>query len=372
MSRDRDSSRRSAIGAKADRILEQALKHELRAAGTPPAAQPALRSFSEGGCLDAETLGAWADDGLDAAAMLAAEAHVSTCTRCQAMVAAFTRGTAPGTVAPDAPKAPYAPHAPHAPGTLSLWWKWLAPLAAGAAAVTLWMVVPEQQQVAVAPPQRPAEADRAPAVAPAADPPASPSAPASTAARERQAPRDSLAAGAREDRQQQRDEPKQEKALAEAAVTARENATPAAATPQVAPAPAAAPSAAARDVGGVALGRAFAPLEIISPDPARRWRISGGAIERSEDAGASWAPIRASGGETITAGTSPAGSICWLIGTNGLVLITIDGITFARVPLPEPVDLTSITAADARNATVTTADGRRFRTDDSGRTWRAF
>ena len=46
-----------------DRILEQALKHELRAAGTPPA----------GACLDAETLGAWTDGGLGPAAMAASK-----------------------------------------------------------------------------------------------------------------------------------------------------------------------------------------------------------------------------------------------------------------------------------------------------------
>ena len=53
-----------------------------------------------------------------------------------------------------------------------------------------------------------------------------------------------------------------------------------------------------------------------------------------------------------------------------MVMLTADGITFTEVPLPERVDLTAITATDARTATVTTADGRRFRTDDSGRTWR--
>ena len=68
-----------------DRILEQALKHELRAAGTPPA----------GACLDAETLGAWTDGGLEPAAMAAVEAHVSTCARCQAMVGTMVRSAAP-------------------------------------------------------------------------------------------------------------------------------------------------------------------------------------------------------------------------------------------------------------------------------------
>ncbi len=95
-----------------------------------------------------------------------------------------------------------------------------------------------------------------------------------------------------------------------------------------------------------------------------------GAIERSEDGGASWVATRTLSGQAITGGTAPAGSICWLIGSAGMVMLAADGITFTEVPLPEPVDVTAITAADARTATVTTADGRRFRTDDSGRTWR--
>ena len=115
-----------------DHILEQALKHELRATGTPPA----------GACLDAETLGAWTDGGLEPAAMAAVEAHVSTCARCQALVGTMAKSTlgTPGTVA----------HLRH----LVLWRWWLAPIAAGAAAVTLWMVVPEQPKLATAPPQR--------------------------------------------------------------------------------------------------------------------------------------------------------------------------------------------------------------------------
>jgi hypothetical protein len=338
-----------------DRILEQALKHELRAADM--AATDA--------CLDAETLSAWADDGLDAAAVVAAEAHVSTCARCQTLVGAMMKG-APDTAAPG------TAGIADASGTFSLWRWWLAPLAAGAAAVTLWMVVPGQQQLAVAPPPEAASADRAPAAAPEAAPPPSLSAPTSTPAREREAPRDNVAS-AREDRRQLREEVKQEKALADAAVTPRENAAPPApAAPSVAAA-AASPApqgqrAASQETA--LLRKSFAPLEIISPDPARRWRVVGSTIERTEDAGASWTPVRATSGEAITAGSAPSGSICWLIGANGLVLITVDGISFARVPLPEAVELTSIAAVDARNATVSTADGRRFRTDDSGRTWR--
>ena len=97
-----------------DRILEQALKHELRGdnAATPH--------------LDAETLAAWQDDALNAAQMADIELHVSTCARCQSMLAAFARGTSstlgtlgtPGTVG-----TPGTAGTPSTPGTFS-WWRW--------------------------------------------------------------------------------------------------------------------------------------------------------------------------------------------------------------------------------------------------------
>jgi photosystem II stability/assembly factor-like uncharacterized protein len=113
-----------------------------------------------------------------------------------------------------------------------------------------------------------------------------------------------------------------------------------------------------------------APPEIASPDGSRRWRIVASGIERSEDSGRSWTLIRPAAGDVITSGVAPTASICWLIGRSGIVLVSADGSTFTRVPLPETIDLSAIAATDARNAVVTTVDGRRFRTDDSGRTWR--
>jgi len=115
---------------------------------------------------------------------------------------------------------------------------------------------------------------------------------------------------------------------------------------------------------------AVAAVEVVSPDPSRRWRITNDTIERSENSGASWVATRTLSGQTITGGTAPTASICWVIGSAGMVMLAADGITFTEVPLSESVDLTAITATDARSAIVTTADGRRFRTDDSGRTWR--
>ena len=115
---------------------------------------------------------------------------------------------------------------------------------------------------------------------------------------------------------------------------------------------------------------AAAPVEILSPDPMSRWRSVVTGVERSEDGGRTWIPVRAPDTETVTGGTSPSRNTVWLVGRAGLVLVTVDGFTFARVDLPERADIASITAADARSATATTTDGRTFRTDDSGRTWR--
>ncbi len=348
MSRDRDSSRRSASGAKADRILEQALEHELRAVGTPPAGAPALRSFSEGGCLDAETLGAWTDGGLDPASLAAAEAHVSNCARCQALVGAMVRSEStlgtPGTV-----------------GTLSLWRWWLAPIAAGVTAVTLWTVIPEQQQVAVAPPQATSNiAVQPPAAAVEATPPAEQD---KSPARERTESRDNLAAAARADQAQLRDAaaPKEE---------ARQEAAPAA--------PAAAPPATTgfEPLAGLqkSARSAVSPngFEIPTLQPSVRWRVVGDFfIELTGDGGASWQRKHQLPGVHI--GSAPSASVCWLAGGNGSVWLTTDGgATFSNVGLAEPLDIASISATDARVASLFTVSGRRFRTGDGGRTWQPF
>ena len=75
-------------------------------------------------------------------------------------------------------------------------------------------------------------------------------------------------------------------------------------------------------------------------------------------------------GVQITATSSPSPNVTWFVGRGGVVLLTIDGRTVTRVPFPETTDLTAVTATDARTAVVTTSDGRIFRTDDGGQTWR--
>jgi len=358
-----------------DRILEQALKHELRGdnAATPH--------------LDAETLAAWQDDALNAAQMADIELHVSTCARCQSMLAAFARGTSstlgtlgtPGTVG-----TPGTAGTPSTPGTFSWWRWWLAPLAAGAAAVTIWMVVPEQQQfaerapaasVAVDKVQPPADVEAKKADAPAAEP----------ERRARSADSDlkenKLRADAeRDNRQQLKDQavaaPKQEVAMAQPAAPPPPPA-PAAPIPSAAPATA----AAREEIAGARVGElqksarlAFAPLEVPTLDRNVRWRISGGRmVERTDDNGANWRTLATVTDITISAGSAPSTSVAWFAGTAGVVVLTIDGgTTFRTLHLDEPLDIGSISASDARTAIVSTVSGRRFRTEDGGRSWRSF
>lgn len=322
--------------------------------------------------LDAETVAAWMDGGLDATSLAAAEAHASNCERCQALLA---------TVARTFPAADRVGTGHEAPATTRFWRWWLAPIAATAAAVTLWMVVPQDPMRSPASIAPDAEvAPQAPAVAAEATPPPPAPAPPSDArfsesrrnapARRRDQANDLESKAKRADAQankgdvaplrdrQEKREANLERAPAEAA--------------RAAPVAPAAPDA--RDAPAVGaltqLHKQAAPLVFVSPDPRFRWRATGSTIEHSQDGGRTWIPVRLTANEIITGGSSPAPLVCWAVGRRGLVLIATDGTNFTPLPFPDRVDLTSITATDARRATVTTADGRVFHTDDSGRNWR--
>jgi hypothetical protein len=112
-------------------------------------------------------------------------------------------------------------------------------------------------------------------------------------------------------------------------------------------------------------------VEVLAPDPAIRWRLVGASVEQSTDAGSSWHAVftGATGDPVLTAGSAPSASVCWLVGKRGMVLRSTDGRTFQRVVFPEATDLSAVTAVDDQRATVTAVDGRQFRTTDGGRTW---
>jgi hypothetical protein len=139
---------------------------------------------------------------------------------------------------------------------------------------------------------------------------------------------------------------------------------------QAVPAGAGAGRGAGRGGGGGRGGIVAAAAPAINAPPAR-WRVlASGAIERSADAGTTWMAVaRPAAPVTLTAGSAPSGLVCWLVGRGGAVLLTTDGSRFDQVIFPLPVDLSAVQASDARQAIVTTIDGRIFATTDGGTTW---
>ena len=125
---------------------------------------------------------------------------------------------------------------------------------------------------------------------------------------------------------------------------------------------------AAGAAGGRGGGRGGASTSAIS-SPVRYRILATGIVERSETGGASWERIVIDPPAFMTGGVAPSSTVCWLIGRGGVILLATDGVRFTRVRFPDTSDLTSIRAADARTATVTTSDGRTFATADGGTTW---
>jgi hypothetical protein len=374
---------------------DQAIEHLLRRSG------PAGQGPGAGDCPDAEVLAALADDLLAAGTRRELEAHLADCDRCQQFMAALAR-TEPAEV----PSAGAV-----APGG---WWtrrrvlNWLAPAAAAATAVALWVAVPGQRTPlpapqelqttapAAPPPPRSAEIDsrsaqqRAdgaadatsrteqadtqiggmaettprPAPTPGSAPRPAPAAKGATS------PAPALESPARPAPAEERFAPR----LAdqgEADQLARQEA--AAERERSVSQDAVAPAAPARAAAGAAAFRAGASFDVLSPDARTLWRVGpDAAIQRSTDGGSSWVVQQAEVPAALVAGSSPAPAVCWLVGSSGTVLRTTNGgDDWQGLPFPEQADLISVLATSAASATVETVDGRRFSTTDGGQTWRS-
>ena len=372
-------------------------------------------------CIDAETLAAWADGGLPRAEAAVVETHLADCERCTAMVATFAR------TIPDAPIVEPLWKRWH------LRWLVPVATAATVAALWVLVPRPESPQMAraVARSDSQASLESRASGAIGAEPLAAPSETkeqesrtAATASKptEAVAKREAFRstppqlADARSDRDEKLQqpqslnervaiapsapvpEPAREADRAEAKstdtqterfspVTPSANATspaaqaPAASTPSsprqaaAAPAPAAAAGqptfrAPAEAPAALSARAQSAIIEIPSPDPMTRWRVVGaGRVERSTNGGARWEPATLPESATLTAGSSPSPSVCWLVGRAGSIYVTTDGQRFVRVPFSDRTDFVSIRATDGRRATVVTIDGRTMRTDDQGANW---
>ena len=318
-------------------------------------------------CLDAETIAAWMDGSLSERERAAAEAHAADCDRCLAVLAAVAKTVPP-------------PQKAARPSWLSV--RWLVPIATAAVAVVAWIAVQDQRETV-----RPIDMIAPPASAPA-QAPAPAAAPLSEPKRE-VAPQANVAGAAAE----KSSAPALEKRKPEAAKReqlerlARDGLVPlprGAAAPPPPPAmePPAKPTATPQTAAAAARAAdqtitqsqfrsAVAPTLVVSPDPNMRWRISGSLVERSTDGGRTWTVQSIGIQMPVAAGASPAPGVCWMVGRGGTVLLTIDGETWRRLEFPDSnVNLVAVAARDALSATVTTADGRIYLTDDGGKTWK--
>jgi hypothetical protein len=339
----------------------------------------ARRPASSDGCIDGETLAAWQSGALPPADATRVETHLADCDRCQAMLATFARTEPVATESAESLGAVVVP-----------FWKrrqtrWLVPLATAATVAAIWVAIPNREQRVE---QFTVSRDsvESPAVPTAA--PSSPIANEPVLVAPPTVLRDQSAAGAaasrrlneadsrlsKEEREQQSQTGRQATRSADAVAPPTEQATdrfapapPAAASvPQTAaPAPGALNESVALRSSAKVVG-----VEFASPDGATRWRVVNGRVERSTTRGKSWESIPLPSAAPISAGHAPSASVAWFVGANGVIFVTATGgAQFERVPFPHAVDLVSVAAIDAREATVRTSDGRTFRTTDRGSTW---
>lgn len=110
---------------------------------------------------------------------------------------------------------------------------------------------------------------------------------------------------------------------------------------------------------------------IDTPIPAIKWRITtAGFVERSEDGGATWKGQEPDSEAHLVAGSAPTDKVCWLVGGEGIILVTKDATNWKKISPPVAADLTAVSAKSASAATITTADGRRFSTHNEGKKWK--
>ncbi|HEY0876234.1 MAG TPA: YCF48-related protein [Vicinamibacterales bacterium] len=298
------------------------------------AARPRDDGRRQSECLDPETLAGWTDGTLSAAQLAAAQAHAADCERCLALLAAMARTAPP----PSAPQS-------------SRWWslRWVAPLTTAAVAITAWVVIQQS------PPDRP-ELPPVP----------------ETTVTEAPKPAESPATADSAPTAKTMSEPVEKKEAPPAPPAGRAE-KPSVLREQTGAAPPSPPADARADTSqttSVARFAAQAPIVIASPDPNIRWRIVSRRIEHSADAGLTWTVQRGEAEGDLLAGAAADTGVCWIVGRMGIVLLTTDGATWRRVEFPDPTaTLVRVAAASALDTTVSTSDGRTYRTTDGGRTW---
>jgi hypothetical protein len=118
------------------------------------------------------------------------------------------------------------------------------------------------------------------------------------------------------------------------------------------------------------LANNISEVTIAAPGGTVSWRVGqAGIIEFSPDAGKTWT-LQSSGVTTdLLGGSAPTDKVCWIVGSSGMILRTTDsGTHWQKVHPPTQDDLRSVFAVDARQATVSPANGT-YQTTDGGATW---
>jgi hypothetical protein len=122
------------------------------------------------------------------------------------------------------------------------------------------------------------------------------------------------------------------------------------------------------------------PVELTTPSGKVVWRAgNGGNILRSTDGNATWILQTSPLHEDWVAGAAISDTVCWMVGRNGSIARTTDGKRWKKIAPPSMAadssgkfpDWTGVAATDAKNAAITASDGRRFATENAGKTWKA-
>jgi hypothetical protein len=119
--------------------------------------------------------------------------------------------------------------------------------------------------------------------------------------------------------------------------------------------------------------------QIKSPSGKVMWRLGGGNIERSTDGGKAWISQSSPLVDEWLAGAAASDTVCWIVGRSGAIARTTDAGHWEKIA-PPPVsadasgkfpDWVNVTATDAKTATITADDQRRFTTHDGGKAWQS-
>lgn len=305
-------------------------------------------------------LASYADNGLSADERRLVEAHAADCTTCLEHLALL------GAVSVER-------DAPEPSRSWLTRWGWLVPVATAMLVVAVWIRLPDNERLPVAPAAPAASATQM--AVPEQDRAATPS---TSADQDETANQPRIAAKVGQSATPRSAQPTESKVDEPPPQTLQVGgATSKVASPAAAAAPGLADaikeevqveeSARRRETGLRTSVAATSPL-VVSASPKEAYRAVGSRIELSEDGGTTWRSVLSDPQSAFTAAACAPGGSCWFGGADGQMLRrTPDG--FSRSALPVRRRVVTIAPDGAQAALVTVEGGQRFRTSNGGTTW---